>query len=205
MLAPNQSTDYGEILKKTWNGFIQGDNIVPLLVGALLFGFGSALTLGLLAGPLALGFSTICLRIARGEHASLDDLKVGFWKRFGTSFLAGIIIEVTVAVGLLALFVPGVVLAFLFSYTFYVMASRPELSAVECIKESVRLAKVDIVDLVVAWMVGLILTSLLGPSIVGGVAAVAFTGLLFAIVFERAAAPSRSAPAPTGGVTSGVT
>jgi len=201
-VATPASTDYGQLLKDAFDRFIKSDNLIPLCLGSLILSLGSFFTIGILAGPLMLGFTNICVKIARGEKASLDDLKLGF-QRFGTAFVAAILMGIAMFIGFLLLFVPGIILAFLFSYVFCVMATRPELGAIDTIKESFRLVKANVVDLLVVWAIGMVLTSVLSPTLIGGIAGSAYTMLLISMIYLKAVGTvAVQPPAPENGARS---
>ena len=113
--------DVGLAFKGGWNAFT-GD-IVPLLVGGLLAGILSIVTLGILAGPLFAGlYSMVSRRIRDGRRAEIGDVfscMDRFW-----SFLAAAIVLV-VLIGLASLtIVGGVLLATIWMYVIPLMVDR---------------------------------------------------------------------------------
>jgi hypothetical protein len=127
-----QALDIGETLKLGWDGFSK--NAVAFIVGLLLVGLVGTLSLGICLGPMVLGYNMMYLRAARGEKVEVFDVFAGF-SRFLPSFLLMLIIGIGVTVGLVLLVVPGVVLAYLFFWAFWIMADGEDDFMV-CLKKS---------------------------------------------------------------------
>lgn len=95
-------------------------NIVQLLIGG-------AISTGV-AG-VYLGF----LRQGKSEFMRMFD---GFSDCFVASLLANIIQTVAVSVGMVLLIVPGVILALMFSQTFYILRDHPDMSGPDALMAS---------------------------------------------------------------------
>ncbi|HOU28406.1 MAG TPA: hypothetical protein PLJ89_07575 [Thermoleophilia bacterium] len=113
--------DVGLAFKGGWNAFTA--DIVPLLLGTLIAGVLSIVTLGILAGPLFAGlYNMVVLRIREDRHARVEDVFScldRFW-----SFLGAAIVLVTL-IGLASLtVVGGVLLATIWMYTVPLMVDR---------------------------------------------------------------------------------
>ncbi len=68
-----QRLDVGQAFKGGWNAFTA--DIVPLLVGTLIAGLLSIVTLGILAGPLTAGlYNTVIGRVRDGRPAQIGDV-----------------------------------------------------------------------------------------------------------------------------------
>ena len=113
--------DVGLAFKGGWNAFTA--DIVPLLVGALIAGFLSVITLGILAGPLTAGlYSMVVGRIRDGRRAQIGDV-FSCMNRFWGFLWAAIVLFVLIALASLTI-VGGVLLATIWLYVFPFMVDR---------------------------------------------------------------------------------
>jgi uncharacterized membrane protein YvlD (DUF360 family) len=113
--------DVGLAFKNGWNAFTA--DIVPLLVGTLIAGILSVLTLGILAGPLAAGlYSMVVGRIRDGRHARIGDV-FSCMNRFWGFLWAAIVLVVLIGLASLTI-VGGVLLATIWIYVFPFMVDR---------------------------------------------------------------------------------
>lgn len=177
-------TDHVATLKDTFQRFTSSENLVPLLVDALIVTTLGACTLGVMLPPLMLGYTAMCMRIMRGEKVSVGESFQGM-ERFGASLVLGLLVLGAAALGSLALGVGAVVAGFFLSYVFCVQYDRPELGAVDIAKESFRLVKEHLVETAVLWAVGVGVGSLLAATLVGSIAVFAFSTLLTALLYTR--------------------
>jgi uncharacterized membrane protein YvlD (DUF360 family) len=113
--------DIGLSFKGGWNAFAA--DIVPLLVGALIAGILSVITLGILAGPLAAGlYSMVIGRIRDGRRAQIGDV-FSCMDRFWGFLWAAIVLVVLIGLASLTI-VGGVLLATIWLYVFPFMVDR---------------------------------------------------------------------------------
>jgi uncharacterized membrane protein YvlD (DUF360 family) len=113
--------DVGLAFKNGWNAFTA--DIVPLLVGTLIAGILSVITLGILAGPLTAGlYSMVVGRIRDGRHAEIGDV-FSCMNRFWGFLWAAIVLVVLIALASLTI-VGGVLLATIWIYVFPFMVDR---------------------------------------------------------------------------------
>ena len=177
-------TDHVATLKDTFERFSRTENLVPLLVDALLVTTLGACTLGVLLPPLMLGYTAMCLRIMRGEAVSVGESFKGI-ERFGASLVLGLLLLAAALVGSLAMGVGALVAGFFLTYVFCVQYDRPELGAVDIAKESFRLVRDHLAETAVLWAVALGIGSLLAATVVGSVAVFAVSTLLTALLYTR--------------------
>ena len=113
--------DVGLAFKGGWNAFTA--DIVPLLVGGLIAGLLSIVTLGILAGPLFAGlYSMVVGRIRDGRAAKIGDVFSCMDRFWGFAWAA---IVLVVLIGLASLtIVGGVLLATIWIYVFPFMVDR---------------------------------------------------------------------------------
>ena len=117
---------------------------VPNLLGMLsesvfLAGIMSIITVGL-TGILSIGVCRFFINLANDSNSQFSDLWYGFnniLKAFGVSLLVALL----VFLGSLLFVVPGIILTYMYSQVYYVMAQNPELSVIDVLKESARIMK----------------------------------------------------------------
>lgn len=177
------NTDYGGLLKNTWEICIQKDNLIVLLVGGLVTAFGSMFTLGVLSGPLTLGFVQTCHKAARGESVEMGDLWNGF-SRFGASFVLSVLMLIAMVIGSLACGVGALVAAVFFLYSFNVMADNEDIGAVDAMKESFALAKENLADTVVVILILGVIGSVLSMTGIGSFVFAPFWGVMIALLYN---------------------
>jgi hypothetical protein len=113
--------DIGLAFKNGWNAFTA--DIVPFLVGALIAGLLSIVTLGILAGPLTAGlYNMAVLRMRDGRRAEIGDVFSCF-DRFWSYLWAAIVLFVLIGLASLTI-VGGVLLATIWIYVFPFMVDR---------------------------------------------------------------------------------
>lgn len=113
--------DVGLSFKGGWNAFAA--DIVPLLVGALIAGILSVITLGILAGPLAAGlYSMVIGRVRDGRRAQIGDV-FSCMDRFWGFLWAAIVLVVLIGLASLTI-VGGVLLATIWLYVIPFMVDR---------------------------------------------------------------------------------
>ena len=113
--------DVGQAFKSGWNAFTA--DIVPLLVGTLIAGLLSIITLGILAGPLTAGlYNMVVGRVRDGRPAQIGDV-FSCMNRFWGFLWAAIVLVVLIALASLTI-VGGVLLATVWIYVFPFMVDR---------------------------------------------------------------------------------
>lgn len=186
--------DYGQLVQTSVQTALRGNNPFILAVGAIVVTFVSVVTVGLLSGPASLGLARATLRMRRGEAATIEDLKAGL-QNFVPSFVAGLLVWLSVAVGSVLLVVPGIVAGFVSTYTFHALADHPERTGVQAIKDSFALVRANPAATVVFWVISLIVLGVASLiPVVGTVAGIAFTFMLAAQFYPTAADQTASNP-----------
>ncbi|WP_133680564.1 DUF975 family protein [Paludibacterium purpuratum] len=97
-----------------------------------LFGAGISV---MISGPLALGIAMVFLRFLRGEPVRVGNLFDGF-AHFATCFCAYFLMSLFILLWALLLIVPGIIAAYAYSMTFYILADEPQLRAREALRKS---------------------------------------------------------------------
>lgn len=106
---------------------------------------GTIITVNILAliliGSLEVGMSRYVLKLTEYKlDLKIRDLFSGF-DVFGKSLLITVIYVLVVAIGMLIFIIPGIILALMFSQSYYILAQNPEKSAIECMKLSNNMMK----------------------------------------------------------------
>lgn len=187
--------DLQELLTESWTAFSKSENLVPLLVGALIVMVGGGLTFGILMGPLMIGYIRMCRRALDGESLEIGQVGDGFGRFAGAFVLflvlvAGMIITACTFVGPL-------VLMFVAMFAFHVMAFDDEIGGVDAIKRSFELVKANMSSCIVVFLVGAVINSVLSGTFILGIPAFGFVMLMNTILFLRLdAAPTTAAAQP---------
>ena len=123
-----------ESLKGNW-----GTAIGTLLVGSLILSIASGVTFGLagivLTGVIEVGFAFVFLNIIRTKSGNFNDLFAGF-NNFGTTCLSGIFVALFAFLWSLLFIIPGIIKAFAYSMTFFIIKDDPNISALDAITAS---------------------------------------------------------------------
>ena len=94
----------------------------------------------IVSGPLALGVIIFSLNISRGNNPKVEDIFEGF-KNFKSSVGAYLLMLLFIFLWSLLLVVPGIIAAFSYSMTFYILADDPSISPMEAIDKSIAMMK----------------------------------------------------------------
>lgn len=89
----------------------------------------------ILSGPLMLGLTIFSLHIYRDQVAGVENLLEGF-QNFVNAFFAYLLTVLFILLWSLLLVIPGIIAAFSYSQTFFLMADNPNLGAMEAIDKS---------------------------------------------------------------------
>jgi hypothetical protein len=132
-----QAVDLGAVFKQGWRLFLK--DVVHLLVGTVVAGVLSILTLGILAGPLLAGLHMMVkARITEGTAPRWDDVFEGldrFWAYLGA------VLFLAVTIGLASItVVGGLLLGAIWFYVFPLMVDR-RMGLGEALGASYRLVR----------------------------------------------------------------
>lgn len=169
------------VVRDAWDTF-RRDALVFVLASVAL-SLTALVTLGLLTGPLTVGYIELVRRSRRGEPISVGVIFSRF-DSFVASTVALVLICLAVFLGILLLVVPGL-LALVFSTYALPAIAHERLGGVEAIRRSIDLVRAHFVRtlaiLVVLWLV----------QAIGGVVVIAllvttpFSMILLAVAYER--------------------
>jgi hypothetical protein len=117
----NHSLDIGLAFKRAWGLFVK--DIAPLLIGALIAGVLSVLTVGILVGPLFAGlYGMVIGRVRDGRQPHVGDVFAGF-DRFWSYFAAALVLVVLIGLASLTI-VGGFLLATIWIYVLPLMVDK---------------------------------------------------------------------------------
>ena len=125
-----------ESLRGRW-GFGVG---VSLLYMAISAGCGFLPFLGsiaslLITGPLVVGFTLVFLNVARRQTAEVGQLFYGF-QHFGTALGAYLLMALFILLWSLLLIIPGIIAAYSYAMTYFVIADDPAAGPLEALRRS---------------------------------------------------------------------
>ena len=103
-----------------------GAHVIPVIGSLALF---------LFAGSVAVGYNRFSLAISRGTTPEAGIVLSGF-KNFATNTIAFILMFVFVLLWMLLLVIPGIVKAYAYSQTLYILAEHPSMAGIEAITKS---------------------------------------------------------------------
>jgi len=156
--------DLKRLLSRSTHMFFE-EPVTYLLAGLLLL-LGSLLSLGVLAGPLLVGFIRMADRHRREEPIEVGQVMEGI-QLFAPATLAVLIFLLGTGLASLLVVLPGVVLAFMWSHTLFFVALRQQ-QTIEALSASWKLARSHAGTLLLLWLSILAIT-LLGSLVVVGV------------------------------------
>ncbi len=108
------------------------DNMIITLIIMWLGTFGVIF-------PLSIGLYVICLDITYGETIKVSALFTPFKNMFGKSILTWLLYLIYMCLWSFLFVIPGIIKAFSYSMTFYILLENPNMTANEAITESRRI------------------------------------------------------------------
>ncbi|MDF2505900.1 MULTISPECIES: DUF975 family protein [Clostridium] len=92
----------------------------------------------IIAGPLTFGLISCFLKLVRNENFRFENLFDGF-KHFASSFLLMLLMGIFVFLWSLLLIIPGIIAAYRYSMSFYILNDNPEIGAMDALRESKKM------------------------------------------------------------------
>lgn len=181
------------VARESWALF-KREALLFVLAAALL-ALVSVLSLGLLAGPVTIGFIEMVRRGRRGEPLAMSML----FDRFDTfvpSLVALVLIAISASIGMALLVVPGLLVLLFVTYTFHVIAYEAS-TGITAMQRSFDLVKGYFLH-TLALLLAISVAHAIGGAVVFGVLITAPLSLIaLTLGFERLLAMS-TPPAITG-------
>ncbi len=94
----------------------------------------------LITGPFSLGLAIFALNIAKNNNPQIGNIFDGF-QQFGTSLGAYLLMLLGIVIGMLLFIIPGIILGFGLSQTYFIIAKNRNIGAVDALKKSWELMK----------------------------------------------------------------
>jgi uncharacterized membrane protein len=94
----------------------------------------------IISGPIALGFITFSLNISRDNDPKVENIFEGF-QNFKSAVGAYLLMLLFIFLWMLLLIIPGIIAAFSYSMTFYILADDPSISPMDAIDKSKAMMK----------------------------------------------------------------
>lgn len=87
------------------------------------------------------GYTLVVLQLVHGKHAKFETLFDGFSNRYGTILLAYIVMVVRTLLWSLLFIIPGIIAAYSYSQTFFILADNKDINALDAIEESKKMMR----------------------------------------------------------------
>lgn len=133
-----------DIILGLQNAFLSADEATMMFYYNKMIPSGKAslLYMVLMAAVLMVsaGYTIFLIRTLRRDAPSYGNLLDGFGM-LGRIVIMSLLKYVLVFIGLLLFVIPGIFFLYVYRYSFYILVEHPELSAVQCLKESRRMTK----------------------------------------------------------------
>jgi uncharacterized membrane protein len=162
-----------DVASETWHAFKR--NPVIFIGGSWLAALVSCASLGLLLGPMAVGFISVVRRTLHGQSARVRDVFDGLHNgALVSSALAAVMIAVATVLGCLLFVIPGLFVGAATCFAFHELAYRNQ-TAVDAIKASFAILKARLLHVL------LLLAGITALNALGHVAAL---GILLTVPFS---------------------
>ena len=114
-----------------------GIAIGTIVIASLILGVSAYIPVAsiVLSGIFSVGLAIVMLEIVRNWEVQFTDMFKGF-NNFGTNCIAGVLVSVFTILWSLLFVIPGIIKAYSYSMTFYILADHPEMSAKDAIRTS---------------------------------------------------------------------
>ena len=178
------ANDLPALLKESFDVSVRTDNLVPLLVDALIVISVGACSFGFLLPPLLHGYTTMCLRAVRGETIGVGESFRGI-ERFVPTLTLGLLLVGLLLLGTLLPVVGNIAVMVVTWWAFCASVERPELGPLDAVKASFAFTRAHPVETIAVAAICLGAGSLLGATMLGAAPAFAFTGVLTALTWSR--------------------
>ena len=169
------------VVRDGWDTF-RRDALLFVMAGAVWWLLG-AVTFGLLAGPLAVGFIELVRRSRNDEPVAIGTL----FSRFDTfvpSLVATVLIVIGVVVGMFLLVIPVLLVSLFCTYTMHAIAYE-RLGGVEAIRRSIALVRTNMVPTLAVVLVVWCLQALGGVVLIALLVTTPLALIILTLAYER--------------------
>lgn len=178
------ASDLPTLLKESVDISVRTDNLVPLLVDALIVISVGFCSFGFLLPPLLHGYTTMCLRAVRGEKIGVGESFRGI-ERFVPTLTLGLLLVGLLLAGTLLPIVGNLAVLLVVWWAFCASVERPELGPLDAVKASFAFTRAYPLETLVVAAIGVGLNALLAATAIGAVVTTAFSAVLTAVVWSR--------------------
>jgi uncharacterized membrane protein len=167
-------------LIEAWDLF--KNDFVLWVVAGLLMIIVTIVSLGILSGPMTVGYIQLIEKRRSGQPGSVTDIFDGF-SHFGASLIASLLIGVGVFIGLFLFIMPGLLFGLSMAFTFHAIAIDGE-DATSAMGRSFNLIKENFALAAVFLVIVLVLSGLGGAVVFGTLVTMPFTMLLMTLAYH---------------------
>jgi uncharacterized membrane protein len=130
-----------EALKGRW-GLAIGGNVIYIILGMVIQAIPRVGWIGglIIGGPLMLGWVIFFLSLSRKQEAQLSQLFEGF-QNFTRAMVAYLLLILFVLLWTLLFIIPGIMAAFSYSQTFFILAENPQMESRDVLRKSKTMMK----------------------------------------------------------------
>jgi len=184
-----------DVASETWQAFKR--NPVIFIGGSWLAALVSCASLGLLLGPMTVGFISMVRRTLHGQSARVRDVFEGLHSSaLVSSVLAAVMIAIASVLGLLLFVIPGLFVSAATCFAFHELAYR-KLTAVDAIKASFGILKTRLLH-VLLLLAGLAALNALGHvAVLGILLTVPLSVVALTIAYEKLSGQTRGSQLAT--------
>lgn len=183
--------DINALATETWKQFT-AKPAEHILVG-FAFGLLALFSLGILVGPLYVGWLRMCEKQRRGENIQFGDLFQGF-DAFGPAFACSVLMLIGLVIGFALLIVPGFVLLAAWTFAYHFIALRGQ-GGVQALGSSWRLFRAQLGPVLTTFVLVMLVAGVGGTVFPAGLLTTPLTVIFTNLVFQQLTAPGIEAPA----------
>jgi membrane-anchored glycerophosphoryl diester phosphodiesterase (GDPDase) len=170
-----------DIFSRTWEAFKK--DAVLYIIAALIVMVVGTVTLGILAGPLTVGFIRLTRDRMKGQEVGAGDVFAGM-SALIPSLIAVILIAIGVSIGTMLLVLPGLAVGVLCAFALHFIA-YDDASVGDALKNSFELVKNNILLVIILMVLVGILNSLGSVVVVGVLVTAPFSMVAMNVAFEH--------------------
>jgi len=168
-------------LGEAWNLFT--NDFVLWIIAGLLMLVVTIVSLGILSGPMTVGFIQLVEKRLRDEPGSATDIFDGF-SHFGASLIAFALILVGILIGGFFLILPGLLFGLAMAFTFHAIAIDDE-DATSAMGRSFNLIKDNFALSAVFLVIVLVMNGIGGAVVFGTLVTTPFSLVLMTLAYHR--------------------
>ena len=170
-------------LAEAWRLFT--NDFVLYVVAGLLVIIVSIVSLGILSGPMTVGFIQLVERRRRGEDCGVTDVFDGF-QRFGASLIASFLIGIGIFIGCLLFVLPGILFGLAMAFTFQAIAIE-NASATGAMGRRFNVIKENPGVSIVLLIIVLVLSGIGGAVLFGTLLTMPFSLIVMTLAYDELA------------------